>query len=151
MRIRPVIAAAAFFLCPSSILQAASPGHYLYLTANAENNVPRRAPAQEFDCFQRIYAVVELDGYPRGTHQLEVVWQDPYRRVRERTRYDFHIATARTRTWAWLELRAPRATVFARFFLRDSADGMQEFIGEWLLKLLVDGRQLESRRFSVSC
>lgn len=127
----------------------AAPQHNVYLTAEAKDGVPGNSAATDFGCTDTIYAVVELTGASKAKHHLEAVWRDPANKDRERTRYPFWVSREQERIWVWLKLHRPTEAALVQF-LNPSA-GMDEFIGEWEIRLFLDDEPLTVRKFKVLC
>lgn len=137
---------AVLFLCS---LAQASPNHKVYLTSSELGGVPQPQPTSEFSCGDKIYAVIETAGLSRERHKLEAIWRDPNGKDREHTEYEFQVNNARERIWVWLKLhRSSDAALMS--FINPSA-GMDEFIGEWELRLAIDSKPIDTRSFSVLC
>jgi len=140
---------AAAFICISIGPAAAAPLARIYFTATESNGVPNDEGAVEFSCSDTIYTVVEFQNLSRERHEIEVIWRDPNGKTREHTRYPFVAFRETERVWAWLRLHRPTgANVLS---VIDSAAGMQEFIGEWSVKVVVDNRLVGKDRFNVLC
>ena len=61
----------------------------------------------------------------------------------------FTVYGSTTKLWIWLKLhRSMEAAVVA--FMNPSA-GMDEFIGNWELRIAIDGQPIEKKLFSVNC
>jgi len=121
----------------------------IYFTATESNGVPDDVGSVDFSCSDKIYTVVEFQDLSRERHEIEVIWRDPNGKTREHTRYPFVAIHETQRVWAWLRLHRPTgANVLS---VIDSAAGMQEFIGEWSVKVIVDDRLVGKDRFNVLC
>lgn len=119
------------------------------LTAKAHDGVPSNEPKSEFGCSDRIYAVITAKGLEKSQHVLEAVWRDPHGKDREHTRYPFVARYNQERIWVWLELHRPPEAALTQFM--NPSAGMDEFVGEWRIKLLVDGQLIDQRKFNVIC
>ena len=127
---------------------AAAP-HNIYLTKEEKQGVPLNKPADQFSCSDKIYAVLELNGLPKGQYHLDAQWQDPHGKDREHTKYPFKVMRKSERIWVWLKLhRSPEAALVQ--FANPSA-GMDEFIGRWKIRLLLNGKPLATKEFNVLC
>ena len=141
-------------LCWLAVLVAspatsAASKHKVYLTAKEQAGAPVAEPATQFSCGDKIYAVLEISGLSREKHRLDAVWRDPYGKDREHTEYEFQVHSDFERIWVWLKLhRSGEAALVS--FLNPSA-GMEEFIGEWEIRLSLDNSPLENKKFSVLC
>lgn len=104
----------------------------------------------EFGCEDKIFTVVELSNYKSGgPYQLSVKWINPNGEVQEHTKYPFHISKNETRLWAWISLL--RATGAGMMQWLNPAAGLEEFIGEWEVKVKINGKTIDSQNFQVIC
>ncbi len=121
----------------------------IYLTSKSDDGVPLIEPANAFSCNSKIYTVAEFEGVSEGLHEFEVRWIDPGNKQRERTRYQFHTSGDTERLWAWLKLHQSTAASLASFI--DPSIGMGDFIGDWTIKVFIDGKPIGERQFKVVC
>ncbi len=133
----------------SGTATANKPGIHTYLTALEEDGVPTHKSSLDFACQDRIFAVLELDAKPGTHHKLVFLWQDPAGKVREKTQYPFTALHRHNRVWAWLKLSGGTGSVFMKWL--DPNAGLDEFIGDWVIKFRLDGREVDSKRFQVLC
>lgn len=123
--------------------------HQVYFSLGDQFGAPTKDAKTRFDCSDKIYTVVELSNYPLGKHQISVLWLDPHNSTRENTEYPFNIRSDTTRLWAWLSLS--RGTGAGMLQWIDPAAGLEDFIGPWSVKVLIDGKQIAKETFEVSC
>ncbi|MEE9447778.1 MAG: hypothetical protein V3V09_07435 [Arenicellales bacterium] len=115
------------------------------------NDIPSATPEAQFDCSDKIYAVIEIKtaGSHNKEHQLVVNWMNPGNKLEEKTRYKFTSYGEGTRIWAWLTLSAPSGAAIGRIF--DPAFGMASFIGKWRAEIKVDDKKIATHPFEVLC
>ena len=119
-----------------------------FVTSTFENGVPVSSLSDEFNCADKIFSVIDIQGLRNGEHTLNVDWIDPSGKRREQTTYSFHRAGS-IRITVWLKLHPPRgATLLSAF---NPALGMGEFIGRWEIRMRVDQSPLAQKWFSVLC
>lgn len=119
-----------------------------FVTSSIENGVPVSSLNSEFNCTDKIFAVIDIQGLRNGEHTLNVDWIDPSGKRREQTTYSFHRAGS-IRITVWLKLHPPRgATLLSAF---NPALGMGDFIGRWQIRMRVDQSALAQKWFSVLC
>ena len=121
----------------------------VYVTLANEVGIPLEEAMNEFDCSDKIYSVVELINFPKGRHELSVLWIDPTGTSRENTQYPFHINQKEAKLWAWLVLS--RASGAGMLQWLNPAAGLEEFIGPWELEVRIDGKKIATMGFEVSC
>ena len=119
-----------------------------FVTSTIENGVPVSSLSDEFNCADKIFSVIDIQGLRNGEHTLNVDWIDPSGKRREQTTYSFHRAGS-IRITVWLKLHPPRgATLLSAF---NPALGMGDFIGRWEIRMHVDQSALAQKWFSVLC
>lgn len=133
----------------------AAPEYKVFLTAKENSGVPLSEPTTEFACSDKIYAVVEVnDPELKGQNTtknllLQAVWRDPHQQDREHTEYNFSLFNGHARVWVWLKLNRSSESALVQFI--NPSAGMDEFIGEWQLRLKIDGELIDKRKFAVLC
>ena len=120
-----------------------------YLALGDELDRPRSQAKHSFGCADKIFAVAELNHFPKGKHEFSVRWVDPADITREHTRYPFHIHKDVTRLWSWLSLRRGAGAGMLQWL--DPSAGLEEFIGPWTVKVTVDGKQLAELTMEINC
>ena len=121
----------------------------VYFSTADKFGSPQQEAKTVFDCNDKIYAVLELEDYAIGRHQLSVTWRDPETNTREQTSYPFNFRGKKLRLWAWLSLS--RATGAAMLQWIDPAAGLEEFIGEWNVEVRINDKLLTRNQFQVNC
>lgn len=115
-----------------------------------QHGFPLDEKQESFDCLDKIYSVTELTKFSKGKHNVEFKWIEPSGSTRERTVYDFWIRDKpSTKLWAWIEFSRARGAGMIQWL--NPAAGLEEFIGNWKLELLIDGKKVNSGNFDVSC
>ncbi|MDH3693634.1 MAG: hypothetical protein OER96_03575 [Gammaproteobacteria bacterium] len=102
-----------------------------------------------FECSETIYGVADLSGLSKTEHIIKIIWSDPKGKTRERNEISFTANRAEERLWAWLKLHRPLGGSVASVI--DPAIGMRDFIGEWKVEFHLDGKKLDTGKFSVIC
>ena len=157
MKLAPVKAAAIFcaavFLLPpvSAAAQdapATEPAYTTYLTRKVIHNEPDTQPEAVFDCQDRIYAVLEAFHLPPQPVKLTVRWFNPSGEQQERTDFPFQ-GQPFNRVWAWLQLHGPTGAAIGQMF--NPSFGMEEFIGDWEVRLFLDQQSVGKIPFQVVC
>lgn len=121
----------------------------IYTTVADETQVPDQAARERFSCTDQVYAVIELNDYIGGDHQLSVQWISPSGEQRELTKYGFSVMNNKERIWAWLKLH--RASGSGMMQWLDSSAGMEEFIGDWKISISIDDVPVGESSFEVLC
>lgn len=145
----PLFLAALVFGLLLSTAAHAKAEFKVYMTTQAKDGVPLNLPATDFSCNDTIYAVIEVSDLEKAKHELQATWRDPSGRDRERTQYPFWVHRDKERIWVWLKLHSSPEAALVRW--ANPSAGMDEFIGEWELDLLVDGKSIGKQSFKVLC
>lgn len=106
-------------------------------------------PQSNFDCDQKIFAVLLLENYPNKLHNIVVNWLDPYNKQRESTEIPTFISKDQVYTWSSLSLHRDVTAGMLQWI--NPAAGMEEFIGEWQVKVLIENELVQSEKFTVVC
>ena len=77
-----------------------------FVTSSIENGVPVSSLSNEFNCADKIFSVIDIQGLRNGEHTLNVDWIDPSGKRREQTTYSFHRAGS-IRTVSYTHLTLP--------------------------------------------
>ena len=124
--------------------------HYnVYLTLADQHGTPNSEDQRLFNCTDKIYTVIELENFSVGKHRLRVDWIDPDEKVREVTQYPFEVESKKVRLWAWLKLSRAQGAALMKWF--DPAVGLEDFIGDWKIKVKVNQQPLDELDFKVRC
>jgi hypothetical protein len=104
---------------------------------------------ESFDCSERIWGVVRVNGLPTGDNRLVIHWVSPHeerflarpitKRVRD-SNADVYIS-------AFLELENSLNLVS----FMDPAAGLEPYIGEWNAELFSNGVRVDGAPFNVIC
>ncbi len=140
------------FIAPSATAEDVYPTFEVYLAAESEHNRPGPNPQHEFECADKIYAVVKVTAPVRqkkSKHLLIVNWLNPGDRLEQKTRYPFHSYGKGTQVWAWLKLSGSTGSSIGQIF--DPAYGMDKFIGQWRAEFIIDDKKIATIPFDVLC
>lgn len=136
----------------STLAEDVYPVFEVYLTAEANNNRPGLNAQTDFECADKIYAVVKVSAPGRqkkSEHLLIVNWLNPGDRLEQKTRYPFNFYGKSTMIWAWLKLSGSTGSSIGQIF--DPAFGMDEFIGQWRAEFIIDDKKIATLPFEVLC
>jgi len=128
------------------------PTFEVYLTAEANNNRPGPTPQNQFECADKIYAVVKVTApeHQKTTEHLLIVnWLNPGNRLEQKTRYTFKSYGKGTQVWAWLKLSGSTGSSIGQIF--DPSYGMDKFIGKWRVEFIIDDKKIDTLPFEVLC
>lgn len=118
-------------------------GSAVFLSKRA-NGGPASA---QFDCHDKIYLHSFFPNKEKAAHELSAEWINPKGRVQEYTAQSF--SASEYKAWFWIKLHpGPGGKVLKAV---DPSIGMNEFIGQWTVRLYLDGRLAASSAFFVSC
>lgn len=100
-----------------------------------------------FDCREKIYIYIVWDTLNKGEHTVESYWFNPRGEQQEFTSYTFKAPVKDT--WLWLELSGDGGSKF--FKAINHRVGYEKFIGNWVVRIYLDGKYLESIDFKILC
>lgn len=118
-------------------------GDGIFLT----NNIEEKEEREHFYCKERMYAVVaELKD--KGNHMMRAEWISP-RGEKYQSQNSFLVAVSPLDAWVWLELNPGfGGSLFSNI---DPSVGMEKFLGSWGVKIFLDEKLMQEKRFIVSC
>lgn len=145
-----------FWISNSSAEQSKQEGEQkvsssIYITNTEVNGRPTPTTLTEFDCSDKIFAMVTTTGLSNGKHEIDVRWFNPKEEQQERTVFPFFASAAQpsTSVWAWLLLHRARGSGMLQFI--NPAAGFDDFLGPWKVKIHIDGQFMGEQEFIVSC
>ena len=122
---------------------------HFYFATGDKFGTPLEKSQTSFNCTDKVYLVAQLRQTPKGKHLFTVRWRDPSGDVRETTEYDFHVTQSESKLWAWVRLSRARGAGMLSWI--NPAAGLEEFIGEWAVEVLVDQKRVNKGSFTVTC
>ena len=128
--------------------EGSTKSHFYFATGD-EFGTPATESKTSFNCTDKVYLVAELRGLPNGKHVFTVLWRDPNDDLSEKTEYDFNVTQAESKLWAWLKLSRARGAGMLTWI--NPAAGLEEFIGEWSVEVLVNQKRVSKESFTVVC
>jgi len=124
---------------PNAITEI-EPSAAVYLSLSDKHGFPLTEKQSHFDCLDKIYSVVELTNYQKGSYHLAIHWVDPTGDIRERTQYEFLVREQETRLWGWLSLSRAKGAGMLTWI--NPAAGLEEFVGEWRVEIRIDNKKI---------
>lgn len=143
--------AALIFAAPHPA-QASEHGQYnIYMTDKVNSDVPLYEPATEFACKSKIYGVIEIKRPNEDStqHTLQATWRNPSGDDQEVTKYPFYLTNGSARIWVWLKLHRSAESSLTQFM--NPSGGLEEFAGEWELRIRIDGDEIGKKSFQLLC
>lgn len=131
----------------AKIEEDAEPSLSVMLSSNYQHE--KTIAQTNFDCDQKIFAVILLKNYPEKTHNITINWIDPYEKQRESTEIPTYVSKNTVYTWSSLSLHRDATAGMLQWV--NPAAGMEEFIGEWRVNVVIDGKLVEYKKFTVVC
>lgn len=130
---------------------AADDEYKVYLTSKADAGVPLYEPMTTFSCEDKIFGVVEISNRPddTGRHILYATWRNPSGEDQEVTEYPFQLIDGNVRIWVWLKLH--RSSGSSLFQGMNPGGGLEEFAGDWELRVRIDDQPIATKDFELIC
>jgi len=133
----------------SGSASAATPAYNVYLTTQANGTIEPANRERQFDCSDVIYLFVESASTNALAAELKAVWSDPAGKDRVTARREFQRGEGGYWSWSGLQLNRPAGASIMR--LVNPAAGMDAFIGEWSVQVVVNDRKITTLTFDVLC
>jgi|GEM_PF-1118132 len=147
---RHIFALVAGILCvSSSAASAATAAYNVHLTTQASGTIEPANKDRKFDCSDVIYLFVESASTNALGAELKAIWTDPAGKDRVTARREFQRGEGGYWSWSGLQLNRPAGASIMR--LVDPAAGMDAFIGEWTVRVVVNDRNITTLTFDVLC
>lgn len=121
------------------------PGPVPSYSAVLIKNLAELEAVKEFDCLGRVTIYLTWYNVP-GTHRVTALWFNPQGEQQDAHDLDFEGGREVT---GWLALEFLNITSAGNPMGVNSA--ATKFNGQWKVKLLLDGRELETKTFKVKC
>ena len=114
--------------------------------------MPDKVNRSIFDCSDKIFTITEIRFLTEGKHTAEFRWINPQGHSQEITKYKFLVNSSNqtgVNLWAWIKLSRGKGAGLFQWL--DPATGLEEFIGEWTVELMIDGQELAENTFQINC
>ncbi len=111
-------------------------------------DLPGAEKTEVFDCHDKIYIQATLLNLEETTYKASVVWINPKGNRQDSASYRF-TGDKHNKVWFWLKLHP----AFGGRFLKsiNPSFGMDDFIGEWNVKLYINDELIATNMFYVTC
>ena len=152
IRVITLMVMTLFFTQPSIANEtgASKSENRLFFSLGNDRGLPDEAPLNEFDCSDKVYAVMNLEQIEPGKrHHLAFFWYSPDEELRELTEFPIFTRNSNVKQWAWLKLH--RAFGASMLQLLNPAAGMEEFIGDWRVEVKINNELIANKTFKVIC
>lgn len=103
---------------------------------------------ETFFCHDTIYVNIIARYLKKGSYRASVSWINPKGKEQNYAEQYFNSGDT-VRVWFWLKLHPSLGGRFLKAI--DPSFGMEDYIGEWRLKLRINGELQETRTFFVTC
>lgn len=106
--------------------------------------------AQEtFNCDDKIYAVINFQRYETAMYDIRVNWIDPLDKEREVTDFPYFVNSDNIYAWSSLSLHRGAGAGMLQWI--NPAAGMEEFIGEWKIRVYINNEFTKEENFEIVC
>ena len=113
------------------------------------NGLPILTDESKFDCSDQIYAIVNASKLDDTPIKATLFWKNPNGEIQEKTPVNLYPVEGKALGWAWLKLHKSTGASLLSFM--DDSIGMDEFIGDWQIELLIDNHRVADNSFNVLC
>lgn len=135
--------------CASGARAAIPSTFNVYLTTEADGAIESAHKDRRFECDDVIYLFVESGSASAADSSIKATWMDPAGVERVVGRRGFERGSGGY--WAWSGLQLSRPSGASLLQILDPSAGMEAFIGDWTVRVEVDGRNVASMQFNVLC
>lgn len=118
-------------------------GPEVFLTGDLKS----KKPAEKFNCYEKIYIHATFSNLKKTDHEASVFWINPNGKQQEYSNFRFKGGN-KSVVWFWLKLHPAKSKVFKTIV---PSSGMEQFIGNWMVRLYLDGEIVAANRFYVVC
>ena len=125
------------------------PEYSFSFSSQQNNGLPIISNESQFDCSNQIYAIVNAKNLDDQPVQATVVWKNPAGDIQEKTPVNLYPVEGKALGWAWIKLHKSTGASLLSFM--DDSIGMDEFIGDWQIELLIDDKKVTDNSFNVLC
>ena len=125
------------------------PEFTISFSAQENNGLPLITNETQFDCSDQIFTVVNATHLKDKTIQATVVWKNPAAEIQEKTPVSLYPVEGNALGWAWLKLHKTTGAAMLSFL--DDSMGMDEFIGDWQVELIINNEKVAKQTFNVLC
>ena len=125
------------------------PSYSFSFSSKQQNGLPLLTNETQFDCSNQIYAIVNASNLPDEPINSTIIWRNPANEIQEKTPVTLYPVDGKAFGWAWLKLHKTTGAALLSFI--DDSIGMDEFIGDWQIELLVNNERVVKQSFNVLC
>lgn len=130
-------------------LAQSKPEFEISFSAQQKNGLPVITHENQFDCSDQIFAIISARDLADKPVEVTVVWKNPAAEIQETTPVNLFPVEGKALGWAWLKLHKPNGAAMLSFL--DNSIGMDGFIGDWRVEVLIDNDRVARQTFNVLC
>ena len=135
-------------LCVQIFAQT-EPEFEISFSAQQNNGLPLITNETQFDCSDQIYTIINASHLIDKPIEATIVWKNPAEEIQEKTPVNLFPVDGKALGWAWLKLHKTTGAAMLSFL--DDSMGMENFIGDWQIELLINNKKVLKRSFNVLC
>lgn len=125
------------------------PEYKISFSAQESNGFPLVTHETQFDCSDQIFTVISASNLADEAVEATIIWINPAAQIQEKTPVKLYPVEGRALGWAWLKLHKTAGAAMLSFL--DDSMGMDNFIGDWQVELLIQNDRVAKETFNVLC
>ncbi len=114
-----------------------------------DGRVEPRNLRDKFDCGERIYGVFRLSNLENGERHIATQWKSPGGKVERTNKRRIRISS--DDQFVFLSAFIEFASANSLSSIIDPASGIEPYIGQWTVDVIVDKNRIKSGHFQVLC
>lgn len=139
-----------FVVCLSShAFSQTTPEYSISFSSQENNGLPLITDETKFDCSDQIYTIIDATNLSDKAIEATIVWKNPAAEIQEKTPLNLYPVDGKALGWAWLKLHKTTGASMLSFL--DDSMGMENFIGDWQIELMINNKRVAERTFNVLC
>ena len=127
----------------------AKPEYSISFSAQQSNGLPLITNQTQFDCSDQIYTIIIATNLADKPIEATLIWKNPAAEIQEKTPVNLYPVEGKAQGWAWLKLHKTTGAAMLSFL--DDSMGMEDFIGDWQIELLINNNRVAKSTFNVLC
>ena len=125
------------------------PVYSISFSAQEKNGFPLITNQDQFDCSDQIYTIIDASNLADEPIEATIIWKNPAQVIQEKTPVNLYPVQGKALGWAWLKLHKTTGAAMLSFL--DGSMGMDDFIGDWQIEILINNDRVAKHSFNVLC
>ena len=149
MRIQPKLICCFLIGISAYAFSDSKPEYSISFSAQENNGLPLVTNETQFGCSDQIFTIIDAANLADAPIDATIVWKNPAKEIQEKTPVKLYPVNGKALGWAWLKLHKTAGAAMLSFL--DDSMGMDNFIGDWQIELLINNDRVAKQSFNVLC